>query len=486
MVGSANGRSMSALTALFPWNSSRTSTQATSVPATAFTTTTRSDAPNVSVSAATAEGDVTSSQNAPSPPSSDAATTAAIGSRTIRPRYAVESPSARPPARPVLRPVRAGSRRASGLPVSRDSQLGLDVGEDALLPVEEPRPHVVPAAEVGDGEEAGRLRVFELAEDLLDDGAVALLAEDALRLGRAEVVDERLRPPGLGRVGRDRDRVLDQDRLVRDDVLERPVGLLGEDRLVLVRKQDVALPGEERLQRLARALVLDRNVLEEELAQVLDPLLLGCPLFELGAVGGHDVPLRAARGERVRRDHLDAFAHEVVPRPDVLGITLADDEDDDRLGHHAVVLVFRPVRGDESRVDEPRDVGLERERDHVRVEARLDRPALLARGRVGLLEVDARTGRSLLEGRDDLLVGLARRRVGDEREGAAASGGAGGVAAAAAGGRDCEDEDYERREGEGSGGASVAACHWIETPLSRRVEWGWYSTPIGVSKSSTE
>jgi hypothetical protein len=55
-----------------------------SVPVTALTPTTRSEMTNVSLSADCAAGEVTSSQNAASPPSSDAATTAAIGTRTMR------------------------------------------------------------------------------------------------------------------------------------------------------------------------------------------------------------------------------------------------------------------------------------------------------------------------------------------------------------------------------------------------------------------
>ncbi len=74
---------MSALTTLLPRNSSRTSTQAISVPKIAFTSTTSSEATKVSLSAATAAGAVTSSQKACRPPSSDAATTAAIGMRTM-------------------------------------------------------------------------------------------------------------------------------------------------------------------------------------------------------------------------------------------------------------------------------------------------------------------------------------------------------------------------------------------------------------------
>ena len=93
--------------------------------------------------------------------------------------------------------VRAGSLTASGLVVSRDSQLVLDVEEDALLAVEEALADVRPPAEVGDGEEAGRAGRVEVGLDALDDRAVALGREDLLRLGRVEVVEERLGPSGL-------------------------------------------------------------------------------------------------------------------------------------------------------------------------------------------------------------------------------------------------------------------------------------------------
>ena len=109
-----------------------------SVPVIAFTNTTTSEATNVSLSAATAAGAVTSFQKAERPPSNDVAITAAIGMRTMSVRYAVDSPRTRPPAR-LDSPVRAGSLTASELVVSGDSQLVLDVEEDALLAVEEAR-----------------------------------------------------------------------------------------------------------------------------------------------------------------------------------------------------------------------------------------------------------------------------------------------------------------------------------------------------------
>ena len=68
IVGSANGRSMSELTMPLPRNESRTSTHATSVPNTPLMSATSSDAPSVSLSAATASGAVTACQKASQPP----------------------------------------------------------------------------------------------------------------------------------------------------------------------------------------------------------------------------------------------------------------------------------------------------------------------------------------------------------------------------------------------------------------------------------
>ena len=71
-------------------------------------------------------------------------------------------------------------------------------------------------------EQAGGRRVRLLVVELGDHRAVALLGEDLLRRLRHGVVDERLRLLGVLRLLGHRDRVLDQDRLVGDDVLDRP------------------------------------------------------------------------------------------------------------------------------------------------------------------------------------------------------------------------------------------------------------------------
>ena len=115
---------------------------------------------------------------------------------------------------------------------------------------------------------------------------------------------------------------LDQDRLVGDDVLELLARGDRAERLVLIREEDVALAADERLQRVARAGVLNRGVLED-LAHELERLLLRLALGDLAAVGGHQVPARAAGGERVRRDHLDLAGDQVLPGIDVLGIARA-------------------------------------------------------------------------------------------------------------------------------------------------------------------
>jgi hypothetical protein len=130
-----------------------------------------------------------------------------------------------------------------------------------------------------------------------------------------------------------------------------------EDRFVLIAEQHVTLAARERLQRFARALVEYGDALEQ-LRHVVPGLLGRLALLELRAVGGHDVPLRAAGGERVRLEHVDALLDHVVPGPDVLRIPLPDHEDHDRLGHEAVVLVLIPVLVDEPGLDQPRHVRL--------------------------------------------------------------------------------------------------------------------------------
>ena len=80
---------------LLPGNSSRTSTHAISVPNSAFTSTTITDAIRVSRSAATACGLLMASQNASKPLSNDLKTTAASGISATMLRYAMAMPRPR-------------------------------------------------------------------------------------------------------------------------------------------------------------------------------------------------------------------------------------------------------------------------------------------------------------------------------------------------------------------------------------------------------
>src|SRR3954452_24973956 len=369
IVGSAKGRSMSALTTRLPGNWSRTRTQATSVPATALSAATPIEQASVSFSAATAGGAVTASQNAARPPSVDLATTAARGSRTMTLSQSVEMPRPRDPA-----PARHARRldppapgRLSASLVSGDPRALLDLGHRAGGRVEEVGVDLVPAADVADGEQAARRReaALVLGQHGGEHGPVAPLGEDLLRGLGHRVVHEGLGL--LGRLGlrRDGDRVLDQDRLVGDRVVDVLALLLGRDRLVLVGEQDVAGAGGEGLQRLPTRLGLDLDVAGDELLQVADVPLL--------PVAGQEVPLRGAGRERVGRHDLHAGLEEVRPGLDVLRVPLAGDEDDDRLGDEPVRRRLGPVGRHEVGLHEAVDVGREREGDDVGGQPALDR-----------------------------------------------------------------------------------------------------------------
>ena len=124
-----------------------------------------------------------------------------------------------------------------------------------------------------DLEDAGPARVLllELLVDGRHDRAEAELREDPLRLRGLREADEPVR--GVAVLARldDGDRRLDQQGLPRDDVLE-----LRESRLVLVRDEDVAAPGDERVRRVAARRVERDDVLDQLLDERLWP---ACPVL---------------------------------------------------------------------------------------------------------------------------------------------------------------------------------------------------------------
>lgn len=120
IVGSAKGRSMSALTKALPGNSSRTSTHATSVPKTALTSATAADTARVTRSAARAAGAVTAAKNSPGPAETERTVRAASGSSTMRLSHSPTTPTPTP-RQPV---VRVGCPRRDGRSVSAGAGAG--------------------------------------------------------------------------------------------------------------------------------------------------------------------------------------------------------------------------------------------------------------------------------------------------------------------------------------------------------------------------
>ena len=116
IVGRAKGRSISELTMPLPRNSSRTSTQAITVPATALISTTIREAISVSRSEYQACGLVIEFQNVSQPPSNALNTTAARGISATMLRYdmAMPRPRTSPPAKDLPRPRPTGATGGAG------------------------------------------------------------------------------------------------------------------------------------------------------------------------------------------------------------------------------------------------------------------------------------------------------------------------------------------------------------------------------------
>src|SRR4051812_33061131 len=108
---------------------------------------------------------------------------AASGSRTIRLRYSVLRPTARPGA---LERRAFGAGRASALTATRTD----DLRHEACACVEELLLHLRPAAHVLDREQLRPAREAQPLRHALHDRAVAVLREDPLRGLRAQEVDE--------------------------------------------------------------------------------------------------------------------------------------------------------------------------------------------------------------------------------------------------------------------------------------------------------
>src|SRR5215471_14497841 len=156
---------MTALTSDLPRKSSRTSTQAVTVPKMVLRSVTTSATPSVSFRAATASGLETTCQNDCAPFRFDSQRSAAIGRTTTTVRYVETTPTdravlARPPA-PTLGAARAAG--AATLLMSRTSHRALDPDHPAGVGVEPDAVHLAPAAEEAVSDVEGLAGVVLLA-----------------------------------------------------------------------------------------------------------------------------------------------------------------------------------------------------------------------------------------------------------------------------------------------------------------------------------
>src|SRR5215208_4706751 len=176
------------------------------------------------------------------------------------------------------------------------------------------------------------------------------------------------------------------------------------------------LPPVEGLQRVPGAARLYGDV-GEEILQIGLRLGGGLAMLQLGPVSGHDVPLGATGGEGVRGYYLYPRLGQVVPVLDALRIALPDNEGDDRVGDHPLILVLVPIGVNKLVVHQPRHVGLERERNHVSRLPRLHSTALISRRTIRGPERNPLASISLVKGRRELVVSLLYGRVTDQAEG---------------------------------------------------------------------
>src|SRR5439155_17059877 len=191
---------MTELTIDLPRNSSRTSTQAVTVPSTPLIRTTMKAVPKVSLSAPTASGLEIACQNVSAPSRFDSQTRAAIGRTTITVRNVESTPTDRAVLpRPAARILLGGAAvDAVTELMGGTSDRSLDSNHPSAVQVE---PHPVdlpPAAEEPVVDAEGRAGVVLLAptrevralQHRLGDRAIAVGGEDPLLLGRVHVLDK--------------------------------------------------------------------------------------------------------------------------------------------------------------------------------------------------------------------------------------------------------------------------------------------------------
>jgi hypothetical protein len=223
---------------------------------------------------------------------------------------------------------------------------------------------------------------LDLLGNRLFHRTVAVLGEGSLRLGRAQEGDERLGEIAtLVLVGigvDDGHRVLDQDGRVRHHVLVVTPCLTADQYLVLVGNCDVTHPLLESDDRLPRTLVHHAYVAQDVGEQLFGGGRVSLRCRGLAAKGcpiqGTDVPHGPTARAYVRSQYVQMRRAQVVPVANALRIAGPHGEHDDRPRHHPVRGPGLPIVGDEARLGDALQVGLERERGDVGLEAADDGP----------------------------------------------------------------------------------------------------------------
>ncbi len=188
-------------------------------------------------------------------------------------------------------------RRAFGVGRATDlaATLALDLRPHARLRVEELLLDLRPAADVLIVKSCGRTGKLSPFIALPSTGRYPFCANSRC----AGSVRRNFRNAGplslVAGVRRHRDRVLDQDGRLRDHELDRLSLPLREEGFVLVAEEDVATAREERLQALARASSAGRRRASTASRDSRSPASR-LARAECAAVGGHDVPACASRG----------------------------------------------------------------------------------------------------------------------------------------------------------------------------------------------
>ena len=283
----------------------------------------------------------------------------------------------------------------------------------------------IPAAEVLDRRHRQRREPFgEFLRHRLVARAVERLADDPLRRRRVEVLQigggNGARALLVDHAVHHRDRRLRQDADRGIDDFER----IGAE--FLPRQPGLVLPGQQHVTQFAlheavggaaRAGIQHRHLAQQAGHEGLRRRLGRTRLALRERQGGEEIPARAARGLRVRRDHPHARLQQIGPVVDRLGVALAHQEHDRAgIGAGIVRQPLLPVRRQQAAPRQRVDIRRQRQGHDIRLQPVQHRARLRAGAAMRLVDGDRLAGLGLPgggEGGIDRPVQLPRGIIGD-------------------------------------------------------------------------